>query len=173
MRDRMPVPGLWSCATREIVSMLSKILPLAIAGAASLTAFSASAQNLSPSFTQTCAYRNGPRAGQTIDYTGTPGAVSVPIGSRCADMQGSSGAAVSSAPGRGATNRFYMSPGAPAAWGSGGAVSPGFSLTCRFDSGPRAGTSTNFSGTLGAQPVAIGNACSDGASSGLAVASGQ
>jgi hypothetical protein len=151
--------------------MLSKILPLAIAGAASLSAAGASAQN--PGFTQTCTYKDGPRAGQTVDYTGAPGAISVPIGSRCADMQGSSGSAVAQEMGREQSHRFYMSPGAPVAWGSSGALNPGFSLSCRFTSGPRAGTTTNFSGVLGAQPAAIGAPCADGASSGLAVAPGQ
>jgi hypothetical protein len=167
--------------------MSSRLSMLAMAGAASLTAFGAAAQTQSnfppdqaqpipsqPNLTQTCAFRDGPRAGQTINYEGAvPGAVSVPVGNRCADMQGSSGVAIP----QGATgrrfgqSRFYMSPGAPSAWSSPGAVRPGFSQTCRFTSGPRAGITLDYSHTLGAEPVVIGGPCSDGPNSGVAVAS--
>jgi hypothetical protein len=107
--------------------MFSKLSTLAMAGAASLTAFGASAQSLQrqyqpgqdppgvtqpgqPGMTQTCAYNTGPRAGQTVNYAGSPGAASVFIGNRCADMQGSSGQAVTPAIGRGGQGRFYASP---------------------------------------------------------------
>lgn len=118
--------------------------------------------------TQTCAYTVGPLAGQTIDYSGTPGASAVRIGNRCADMHGSSGQAVApSRPARGQGGRFYTSPGAPNVWGSSGS---GYSQFCRFTSGPAAGHTADYSSTLGAQPAAIGSACSDGPNRGFAVA---
>lgn len=125
-----------------------------------------------PNLTQVCAFKSGPRAGQTVDFTGTPGSAAVPVGDRCADMQGSSGVTIAQSSARQQSpGRFYTSPGAPNAW-SGGVLRRGFSLTCRFNSGPRAGTTLNYAHTLGAQPVAIGSPCSDGASRGVAVAAG-
>jgi hypothetical protein len=156
--------------------MFSKLSTLALAGAASVTAFAAGAQaqpgpGLTPGLTQTCAFRDGPRAGQTINFAGAPGAVSVPIGARCADMQGSSGLAIAPATAREQVpGRYYLSPGAPNAWESTGGLRQGFTLTCRFDSGPRAGTTLNYANTLGAEPVAIGSPCSEGPSRGVAVA---
>ena len=87
-------------------------------------------------------------------------------------MHGSSGWAVAQQPGREQGGRFYTSPGAPNAWGSSGALKPGYSLFCRFDSGPAAGHTADYSSTLGAQPVAVGSACSDGPNKGVAVAHG-
>jgi hypothetical protein len=169
--------------------VFGKLSTLAMAGAASLTAFGASAQTLQRQYqpgvtppgaqpgpsgmTQTCAYNTGPRAGQTVNYAGTPGAASVLVGSRCADMQGSSGQAITPEIGRGGQGRFYASPGAPNAWSSSGGLRRGFTRTCSFTSGPRAGTTVDYSYTLGAQPVSIGSACSDGASRGSAVAAGR
>lgn len=167
--------------------MFSKLSMLAMAGAATVTALAAAAAQAQPDLpqlpsapsvpglsqnnTQTCAFREGPRAGQTVDYAGSPGAASVPIGSRCADMQGSSGEAVKQYTARQQSQgRYYSSPGAPNAWSSSGALKPGFTRTCRFGSGPLAGTTKDYSHTLGAQPVAIGAACSDGTSRGVAVA---
>ena len=152
--------------------MFSKLTALALSGAASLTAFGASAQAQQSNLTQTCAYKDGPLAGQTIDYSGAPGASAVQVGNRCADMHGSSGWAVAQQPGREQGGRFYMSPGAPNAWGSSGDLKPGYSLFCRFDSGPAKGHTSDYSSTLGAQPVAIGSACSDGPNKGVAVAPG-
>jgi hypothetical protein len=89
-------------------------------------------------------------------------------------MQGSSGQAVAAELGRRqGQGRFYRSPGAPNAWGPTGALKQGYTQTCRFDSGPRAGTSVDFSHTLGAQPAAIGSPCADGASKGVAIAPGR
>lgn len=119
--------------------------------------------------TQTCAYTLGPLAGQTIDYSGAPGASAVQVGNRCADMHGSSGRAVAPQPGRAQGGRFYTSPGAPNAWGPSGASS-GYSLFCRFTSGPAAGHTADYSSTLGAQPAAIGSPCADGPNRGIAVA---
>ena len=153
--------------------MLRKILPLAMAGAASLTAFGASAQ-MQSSLSQTCKFDSGPRAGQTVSYAGSRGAASVPIGSRCADMQGSSGSAVAHETARAQSQgRYYIGRGAPNAWGSSGKLKQGYTQTCSFKSGPAAGTAKDFSGTLGAVPVTIGAPCSDGANRGVAVAPGK
>jgi hypothetical protein len=134
----------------------------------------------SANLTQTCAYNDGPLAGQTIDYTGAPGSSAVTVGVRCADMNGSSGVAVAQKPAqpaqptqptqRGQGGRYYTSPGAQNAWSSSGALNPGFSLFCQFNSGPASGHTADYSSTLGAQPVAIGQACSDGPNRGVAVA---
>lgn len=154
--------------------MFSRLSILAIAGAASVTAIGAAAQ-AQPTLTHTCEFRAGPRQGQVIDFSNTPGAVGVPVGNRCADMQGSSGRAIAQWSNRAQSQgRFYTSPGAPSAslnqWG---APRAGFSQTCRFTSGPRSGTSLDYSHTLGAQPLAIGSPCADGASSGTVVSQGS
>lgn len=164
--------------------MPSRFSMLALAGAASVVAIDAAAQaqpslpdlpgvshpRLGQNQTQTCEFRGGPRAGQTISYAGAPGAPVVQVGSRCADMQGSSGVAVAQGAERQQSpGRFYSSPGAPRAWDSSGNLRQGFTQTCRFNSGPLGGTTADFSHTLGAQPVAIGAACADGSSQGVAV----
>ena len=87
-------------------------------------------------------------------------------------MNGSSGWAVPQQPGPEQGGRFYASPGAPSPTGPSGALQPGYSLYCRFNSGPAAGHTSDYSSTLGARPVAIGSACSDGPNSGVAVAPG-
>jgi len=46
-----------------------------------------------------------------------------------------------------------------------GGVPPGMSLTCQFTSGPRSGTTFDFSTTPGATPAPIGAPCTDGAGS--------
>jgi hypothetical protein len=156
--------------------MFSRLSMLAVVGVASVTAMGVAAQ-AQPTLTQTCAFKAGPLDGQTIDFSGIPGAVSVPVGDRCADMQGSSGVAVQEgsgappqvgAPGRQTPGRYYLSPGAP--MGAAGNPAPGFSQLCRFNSGPRSGTTFDYSHTLGALPLAIGSPCADGASSGVIVA---
>jgi hypothetical protein len=150
--------------------MFSRLSMLAMAGAASLSTFGITAQ-AQPSLTQTCAFKEGPRARQTVNYAGTPGAVSVPVGERCADMHGSSGVAVAQGTARQqGPGRYYTSPGAPSAWGSLRNLKPGFTLTCRFNSGPHAGTTLNYAHTLGARPVAIEAPCADGGSTGVGVA---
>ena len=50
-------------------------------------------------------------------------------------------------------------------------VNPGFGQACRFNSGPRSGTTLDYSHTLGSLPLAIGARCADGASSGIVVGS--
>jgi hypothetical protein len=173
--------------------MFNRFSMLAVAGAASVAALAVSAQAQPDlpqpgvaepgvagpqGLSQTCGFNSGPRAGQVIDY---PGSAPVPLGSHCADMQGSSGQAVAQAPripeqnnGRYYSYRgFYRSPGAPIARDQSGNVSAGFSLTCRLNSGRRAGSTVDFSNTLGAQPVAIGAPCADDSGWGVAVASGM
>jgi hypothetical protein len=175
--------------------MISRLAMFAIAGAASVTAIGGAAHS-QPALTQTCAFKAGPLDGQTIDFTGVPGVVAVPVGDRCADMQGSSGVAVLpegmarepgqgryytspgygsppayyggpgyySRPGYYGSPGYYRSPGAPTTWGS------AFGQRCRFNQGPAAGTTLDYSHTLGAAPLAIGAPCADGASSGFIVA---
>lgn len=153
--------------------MFSKLTALALAGAASLTAFGAAAQAQPSNLTQTCAFKDGPQAGKTVDFSGATNAPAVPVGNRCADMHGSSGWAVAQQPGREQGGRFYASPGAPSPPESAGALQPGYSLYCKFDSGPAAGHTADYSSTLGAKPVAIGSACSDGPNRGVAVSHAQ
>ena len=206
--------------------MISRLAMLVVTGAASVAAIGGAAQ-AQPALSQTCAFKAGPLDGQTIDFTGVPGVVAVPIGDRCADMQGSSGVAVpqgssgavpfgslgrsgavpqaparepsqgryytspgysggdtspgysggyaspgySGGPGYynrpgyyGSPGRYYGSPGAPLAWGSASGQ------RCRFNQGPAAGSTLDYSHTLGAAPLAIGAPCADGASSGFIVA---
>jgi hypothetical protein len=156
--------------------MFSKLSMLAMAGAASVTAFATGVQ-AQPTLTQSCAFKAGPLGGKTIDYSSVPGAVAVPVGNRCADMQGSSGVAVAEGnawqiPGRFYSSPgYYSSPGAPMAPPSN--LSAGFGQRCRFTSGPASGTTMDYSHTLGALPQAIGARCADGASSGVVVGPGM
>jgi len=156
--------------------MFSRLSILAVAGVASVTAIAAAAQ-AQPTMTQTCAFKAGPRDGQVLDFTGVPGAVSVPVGNRCADMQGSSGVAVPEGTGAAIAQgtarqpgpgRFYSSPGAPIA-----PPAPGYSQLCRFNDGPRSGSVLDYSHTLGALPLAVGARCADGASSGVIIGPGS
>jgi hypothetical protein len=109
--------------------------------------YKAEAQSLPPGMSLTCQFTSGPRAGQTQNFTGVPGATPTPIGSPCTDGQGSLGVAVSSTP--------SPSPRTPS-------TPPGMSLTCQFTSGPRTGQTQNFSGMPGATPAPIGSPCTDG-----------
>jgi hypothetical protein len=145
--------------------MFSRLSILAMAGVASVTALGVAA-HAQPVLTQTCEFKHGPRAGQTIDFSSAPRTISVPLGNRCADMQGSNGVAVAQKPGRAqAPGRYYGPPALP----STGRIPFGTSLTCRFTSGPRAGSILNYANTLGALPVAVGSPCADGANTGVAV----
>jgi len=161
--------------------MFKKILPLAVAVAAAAPLFvlsgGAHAQP-SPGSTRICHFNTGPRAGATIDFSRTPGVASAPIGARCGDMMGSNGVAVApqvlsepNAPTRswGSVGRFYSTPGAPLGMNKAGRASAGWTRWCHFTSGPNAGSSLNFAGLLGATPIQIGTACSDGASRGVGV----
>lgn len=132
-------------------------------------------QALPPGFTLTCRFITGPRGGQTVDFSGTTGATPTRIGSGCADMVGSSGVAVAPLPPQPVTPPVQQAPGRyyyqqpPQAYQQ--QAQPTLTYTCRFTSGPRAGSSFDYSGTLGAAPMAVGSPCSDGlASQGVAVA---
>jgi hypothetical protein len=121
--------------------------------------------------TSTCRFTSGSRKGSIVDFSGTPGVAAVPVGSHCQDMTGSTGVAVSPesgrAPGQG---RFYRTPEAPIGLDKSGQPTQGYTLSCRFSSGPNAGNIRDFSGTLGATPIRIGSGCSDGANKGVGVA---
>jgi hypothetical protein len=108
----------------------------------------AEAQSSPPGMSLSCQFTSGPRAGQTQNFTGVPGAMPTPIGSPCTDGQGSFGVAVSDTP----------SASTPTTRGT----PPGTSLTCQFTSGPRTGQTQNFSGVPGATPAPIGSPCTDG-----------
>jgi hypothetical protein len=153
--------------------MSSRPLILAVAAAAPLLALGVQAQAQPyPGLSRTCHFLRGPRAGTTVEFSRSPGTPEVPIGSHCGDMSGSNGVAVANPSRTGRTpgpGRFYRSPGAPLGmWGS-GQVQRGFTLSCRFTSGPRAGSVGDFSRTLGATPIRLGSRCSDGASRGFGV----
>lgn len=154
--------------------MSRRLLVLAIAAAAPLAAVGVQAHAQSSSnLTRTCHFTRGPRAGVTVDFSDSHGAPQVPVGAHCGDMTGSNGVAVGGLretgrlPGPG---RYYRSPEAPLGLSDSGEPEPGFTLWCRFTSGPRAGAVGDFSHTLGATPIRIGTRCSDGASRGVGVA---
>ena len=124
--------------------------------------------------TSTCKFNSGPRAGSSVDFSATPGVAAVPVGSPCADMTGSTGVAVTPQTGRTpGQGRFYRTPEAPVGMDRSGQPTTGYTLTCRFTSGPNAGSTHDFTGTLGATPVRIGSRCSDGTNKGVGVAAGQ
>jgi hypothetical protein len=190
----MGLSNAHGCAQVRETLMIRKLLPLALA-AAPLLAISSGVhaqqsndlrmqppgQQAQPgqetpgaqasSTTSTCRFTNGPRKGSTVDFSATPGVAAVPIGSQCRDMTGSSGAAVAPesnrTPGAG---RFYRTPEAPVGMDRSGQPTAGYTLTCRFSSGPNAGNIRDFSGTLGATPIRIGSTCSDGGNKGVGVA---
>jgi hypothetical protein len=171
------------------------VLPLAIAAAAPLLAMSSGAHAQQPdqmqgqqmqgqqpqgqqapgqqATTSTCKFTSGSKNGSTVDFSATPGVAAVPVGSRCGDMTGSNGVAVSQQtnrmPGQG---RFYRTPSAPVGLDQSGQPTAGYTFTCRFTSGPNAGGTHDFTGQLGATPIRIGSACSDGQSKGVGAAPG-
>src|SRR5262249_15830090 len=71
----------------------------------------------------TCSFKSGPRAGQTQSYPGFP---PIPIGSPCHDGAGSTGVVVA---------------GGAAAQAGGG----GMGNSCKFNNGPRAGQTQDYS----------------------------
>ena len=178
--------------------MLRKLLPLAAAAPLLAVSLGAHAQQASPGqeapgqpppgqeapgqeapgqqasgTTSTCHFTSGSRSGSTVDFSATPGVAAVPVGSRCADMTGSSGVAVSQqssrAPGMG---RFYRTPEAPVGLNRNGQPAAGYTLSCRFSSGPNAGSTRDFTGVLGATPIRIGSTCSDGSNKGVGIGPG-
>lgn len=173
--------------------MTRRIPPLAIVAAAPLLALSTAAYAQQGSVqqspnqqapnqqganeqqtTSTCQFNSGPRSGSTVDFSATPGVAAVPVGSRCGDMTGSTGVAVARQTGRSAgQGRFYRTPEAPIGLNPSGQPTAGYTLTCRFTSGPNAGSVHDFTGTLGATPIRIGKTCSDGTNKGVGVAPGR
>lgn len=177
--------------------MTRRVLPLAIAAAAPLLALSSGAlaqpgsaqqtpnqqapnqqapneQASGQQTTSTCRFTSGSRSGSTVDFSATPGVAAVPVGSRCGDMTGSTGVAVARQAGRSAgQGRFYRTPEAPIGLNPSGQPTAGYTLSCRFTSGPNAGSVHDFTGTLGATPIRIGRECSDGTNKGVGVAPGR
>jgi hypothetical protein len=167
---------------------------LRVSGVVAITLASAlgvHAESLPAGMSLTCQFTSGPRAGTSFNFTGIPNVTPAPIGGPCSDGAGSTGYAI--APGGGAAaappgaaapapGAAAPAPGAAAPApgatpgggraGAGGAAAPsgaglpaGMSLTCKFTSGPRAGTSFNFTGIPNVTPAPIGGPCSDGAGS--------
>lgn len=158
--------------------MSSKLstLAMAIAGAAPLIVLGAGAHaQTAENMTRTCHFTSGARAGAVVDFSNTPGTSAVAVGARCGDMTGSNGVAVAQQPGSRlpGAGRFYRTPGAPSGLDDSGRLKSGYTQSCRFSSGPRAGSTVDFSNRLGATPIQIGNACSDGTSQGVGVAPGK
>jgi hypothetical protein len=154
--------------------MLRKVLPLAVAVAAvgSLAVGGGAYAQPSAGRTKICHFNTGPRAGATVDFSNTPGINSAVVGSRCADMLGSNGVAVApqALPERQTgAGRFYATPGAPIGMNKAGRSSQGWTRWCHFTSGPARGSTFNFAGVLGATPIQLGTACSDGSSRGVGV----
>lgn len=117
-----------------------------------------------------CKLTSGPGAGTSFDFRGTAD-TPARAGADCSDMAGSRGVAVAppvaGQPGqRGTYGRHYQT------WRD----QAGFTFTCRFTHGPRAGSSEDFANKPGSSSVRIGGGCSDGAGStgvGVAPSSGQ
>jgi hypothetical protein len=98
----------------------------------------------------TCQFNSGARAGSTFNFEGVPGALPGPVGTPCRDGQGSSGVLVTPQP---------LSTQASAL------PETGWSATCRFTAGARAGQIVNFGSTPGVRWGVIGRACQDDAGS--------
>lgn len=98
----------------------------------------------------TCQFGSGPRAGSTVSFEGVQGALPGPVGTPCGDGHGSSGVLVT--PLALSTQSSAMSE-------------TGWSATCRFAAGPRAGQIMDFGMTPGVRWGLIGRACQDGAGS--------
>ncbi len=114
----------------------------------------------------TCQFTKGPKAGQTQHQPpGTPGVTPTPIGQGCTDGHKSYGVAIADAP--------TKSSGSHIIEGGSGTIEPndGYSSTCQFDSGPRAGQVQHWErSTPGLALVAIGQGCTDGQDShGIAI----
>jgi hypothetical protein len=153
--------------------MFRKLTTLALAGAAPLLVLSAAAQaqiskaqmtsqDPTSNMSMTCKFTSGPRAGSTVDLSGTPGVKAVHIGDHCSDGARSSGVAV--APGStGETGRYPPSAH----------YSQNYSTTCRFNSGPLKGTTQDLGGKTGVTPSPLGSSCSSGSSKGVTVSPDQ
>jgi hypothetical protein len=111
-----------------------------------LGAMSAPNSNL----TTVCQFNSGPKAGTAFDFK-PYGVQPIVVGRPCSDFQGSSGiagfaAAATSSPDLGVS----PAPG----------QAPKLTTVCRFNSGPKAGTSFDFQ-PYGAQPLPVGHPCTD------------
>jgi hypothetical protein len=116
----------------------------------------------------TCKYTAGPKAGQTQNFAGIPGARPTTVGSPCGDGQGSFGTAV--ADGSGSATPGGVQPGSGGNTpGGANNLPPGMSFTCKYTAGPKAGQTQNFAGVPGVAPAPVGAPCTDGqGSSGVA-----
>ena len=144
-----------------LVSALT-ISGAALAQNASPSAMSAGSSATGDGLSTTCQFTKGPKTGQVQHWPrGTPGVTPVAIGQGCTDDMKSYGVAIADS-----ANASMKS--------SGGTLEPndGYSTTCRFDSGPRAGQVQHWPrGTPGLALAAIGQGCTDGQnSSGIAIA---
>jgi hypothetical protein len=117
----------------------------------SLSAQQSSSGSLPPGMSLGCQFTSGPRSGQFEIYMGIPDPNPALVGSSCTDGQGSTGVTQMDSP----------SPGMPLTW------------TCRFNNGPRSGTSIDFKPS-GVRPFALGSSCTDSQGSyGVAVSQGR
>ena len=109
----------------------------------------------------TCGFSSGPRAGQSQSYAGVAGIQAAPVGTHCADGQGSTGTVVRNAP---------LQPPLPVQLPPTPTV-PATTFLCQFDNGPRAGQVQSYAGVTGMRAIGIGAPCTDGqGSSGAAIA---
>jgi len=121
-----------------IITLVVSVVPL-------LTVSPAEAQQQS----FTCQFNSGARAGSTVDYAGVPGALPGQVGAPCDDGQGSSG--------------LLLAPTTTVAPPSNAAVvETGWSATCRFTAGAKAGQIINADGAPDVRWGPIGRACGDG-----------
>ncbi len=125
----------------------------------SLTAYTHSSGQIKPptGMGNACKFTTGTRAGQTQDYSQLG---VLPLGSPCQDGQGSTGTVVA-LEGSGISG---PSPGGPP---------QGMGNACKFNSGPRAGQTQDYSQL---QPLPLGSPCQDGQSplsTGVVVALGS
>lgn len=113
--------------------------------------------------TYRCRFTTGARAGQIEDFSKFANVSPALVGAACQDGAGSAGIAVANGP-------DFPPPQRPAIDANGVFVlASGLTWTCKFDKGPRVGTSQQFRPPY--MPFHIGADCADGAgSSGVAIA---
>ena len=150
-----------SIATALLVSALT-ISGAALAQNASQAPMNAGSNAAGDGLSTTCQFTKGPKAGQVQHWPrGTAGVTPVAIGQGCTDDQKSYGVAIADSAHASASS-------------SGGILEPndGYSTTCQFTSGPRAGQVQHWPrGTPGLALAAIGQGCTDGQdSNGIAIA---
>lgn len=114
-----------------------------------------------PQLSFTCGFTSGPRTGQTQSYAGVAGIEAAPVGTHCADGQGSIGRVIP---------EVATQPPAPAPPPPPPTLAP-TTFICRFDNGPRAGQVQSYAGVTGMRGIAVGAQCTDGqGSTGVAIA---